>query len=138
MAEEKIKPDWWAVEIDETRNWNLDDKDRPFVEKITGVYFYDRNEHTHCCELTPSYYLRTLGSSIHFKSDTPDAVQERITDALASELYGGDDIYMWVMHVEAIDDKHKHHYGALDDADDCTKEEQEDAVREYYNGNSPF
>lgn len=75
-----VKPDWWCVALDETKHWNLSDEDKPFVKAIMGVYFYDANEYTYCCEITPSHYLRGLRGSICFRAGTPDDVMERITD----------------------------------------------------------
>lgn len=46
-----------VVRIDETKNWNLTG---PKPETIWGVYLVDMNEHTYCCELTPSLYLRFM------------------------------------------------------------------------------
>lgn len=46
-----------VVRIDETKHWNLTG---PKPETIWGVYLVDMNEHTYCCELTPSLYLRFM------------------------------------------------------------------------------
>lgn len=139
-TEKKIKPDWYCVAIDETAHWNLDDEDRPYIEKMMGLYIYDRNEHTYCCELTPSYYLRFIGGSIWYTDAVTDEIKDRISDKYADSLYSGDDCYMWVAHVEAMAEEYKDHYGEFNEESyaELTPVEMEDAVREYYNGNSPF
>lgn len=53
--EETKKPDWWLVKIDERQHWREDIQAK--TTAIYGVYAFDRNERTFCCELTPSYCL---------------------------------------------------------------------------------
>lgn len=47
--------DFKVVLIDETEYWHEDIAKK--AKKIWKVYFYDASEQTHCCELTPSYWL---------------------------------------------------------------------------------
>ena len=57
-----------VVRQDETHNWGFDEgRD---LGTIYGVYLVDTNEVTHCCEITPSYYLRHLYDTC----DSPDGV----------------------------------------------------------------
>lgn len=44
-------PDFYVIALNETRNWNLEGLD-PAVLKVEAVYLFDRNQHTHLCEIT--------------------------------------------------------------------------------------
>lgn len=56
-----------VIALDETKYWNLSScPHKETVERIDGVYFYDENEVTHCCELTPSYLLQFLYNRVTF------------------------------------------------------------------------
>ena len=47
-----------AILLDESADWNAD-----FVNgSVYGVYAYDPNQMTHCCELTPSYNMECVGN----------------------------------------------------------------------------
>lgn len=46
-----------VVRLNETHKWAVSPRT---PATIHGVYLVDTNEVTHCCELTPSYYLRHL------------------------------------------------------------------------------
>ena len=64
-AREDVKPDFRYVKIDETQHWN-----ESFIRglgkgtKLIATYVYDASEHTYCCELTPSHFLRYVGTEI--------------------------------------------------------------------------
>jgi hypothetical protein len=49
------------VKFDETQYWT-DEAFKAKVGKIFGVYLYNPNVVTHCCELTPSYELEHMGA----------------------------------------------------------------------------
>lgn len=55
----KKKTKFRVVELDESDGWN-EDILKAVGGKITTVYLYDEGIKTHCCELTPSYYLIPL------------------------------------------------------------------------------
>ena len=145
MSEKEIVPDWYVVAFDETKYWNLEKKDKRFIEKMVGVYFFDKNSQTHVAELTPSYYLAFGYNTIWFKRTAYTDKNER--NDLRGELdqkylYGpgvdNDGTYMHVSSLDAYTKKHKkmvYHYGKTDeDSSDGGEEE----VREYINGNPPF
>jgi len=136
QGKEGVQPDWYCVALDETQYWNLADDDKPYVEKMLGVYIYDRASYTYCCELTPSYLLCHVTNVAVCKADTPDDARERINAAY--ECGGdGEDFYMHVRTVEGIPDEQKHHYGNVEDWQD-EKDRGEAIVREYYQGNPHF
>lgn len=83
------------VKIDETRFW-ADDiaKHGP----ICGVYLYDEAEITHCCELTPSYYLYFLYSILDHDREVPEEIVEEIDET--DMMMENQDIYV---HCHQID-----------------------------------
>lgn len=126
-----IPHDWRAVGLDVTQHYNLQDEDRPHVTRIIDVFFYDRNEHTHLCELAPSYYLRHLYTVIVSPDETPDDVRDRLDGRYANEPT--DDCYMHVSDVDRLTDLTAS-YGDSDE----DKAADEETVREYWQGNCPI
>lgn len=126
MRDDNVKPDWWCVALDETRYYNIAEEDKPKIEKIVGVYIFNRSEYTHCCEIAPSYSLIHLYDAVYlteFGEDFGDEMDEKYAHN------DSDDCYMHVADVEAIDASKKKQYGEA---------ENEDEVREYWQGNCPF
>lgn len=97
IPEKEGKKDWRAVAVDETAHYQIDEEDRPFVEKILGVYLYDATERTFCCELTPSYYLRHVYDEVIVPLGTPDEDRNRVQEKYA--YLGGEDCYVWCSRV---------------------------------------
>ncbi len=67
MPEEEleIKPVWKLMKIDDTRYWDKDFVARVGKDaKFFSLYVYDEMVRTHCCELTPSYFLEFIGTEI--------------------------------------------------------------------------
>lgn len=74
--------DIWVVALDETKYWLF--QDQPWaglVERIEGVYFFDRNRITHLCSFSGSYWLEHVESRIIWKNDwTPDSYVNPVSD----------------------------------------------------------
>jgi hypothetical protein len=131
------------------------------AQQIWTVYFFDPNEKTHCCEITPSYWLEFLDS--FFERDYYDAngdlsrENERERDGLEESIRTGQiqcDPSCYV-HCHEIDhlfeekNKYRDHFiakwrgeipafGWSDTfAGDDDKERRENA-REYWQGSPPF
>ncbi len=87
------KTDFRLLSIEETRNWREDIAKA--CGRIYGVYFYNKNEHTYCCELAPSYSLIPLYSYS----------ENEIKDGMAEELINGDALCSNVIyvHVSQVD-----------------------------------
>lgn len=115
---------WHVVAINDTHYWNLKEEDKPYIEKMLSVYYFDKNEITYCCEITPSYFLCGLYNTAVCKLDTPEAVRERIYDRYEGEPC--DDCYV---HCSVADRMESKPYG---------EDEDEDVVREYWQGNHPY
>ena len=78
MSNERKVIDAYAIALDETEFYNLDPADAKHIKRIFGAYVFDRNQQTHLCELTPSYYLIYLYTSIEFADDdTREALDEK-------------------------------------------------------------
>jgi len=135
------KPNFKLAKFDETDGWDKDTK--KIAKKIYGIYLYNENVVTHCCEITPSYEMHFLGS---VTEEAPDDDTER-EDFL-------DEIDVADLNTDLISYFHCSTVNAL--ADDCniaysdykpTKDEYEDelAYRELiddlkseYRGNPSF
>jgi hypothetical protein len=92
-----------AIALDETEYYQIDPEDAPYIRRILGGYVFDRNLHTHCCELTPSYFLIFLFTSVELTDAglaLDDDARGEIYDKY--EYEGGDDCYMHVHTVDAI------------------------------------
>jgi hypothetical protein len=126
MAE--IKSDWRAVGIDVTAHYSVAEEDKPHVKRIIDVFFYDRNEHTHLCEATPSYFLRYLYTTIEYAEGVffNEDLRERLDQEYA-HCYT-EDSYMHVSDVDRITEL------AAVYGEEATEEE----VREYWQGNCPL
>ena len=62
-----------VIAIDETSNWDLSKCPyKEFIERMEGVYVYDENQHTYCCECSPSYWLVFLEYRPVFKDSVKD------------------------------------------------------------------
>jgi len=127
MRNDSVNPEWHCIEIDETSSFNINREDAPFIKKIMGIYFFDKNEYTYVCEMLPSYFLRALGYSVHLKDGTPEDVAERLHSTYAD--CDSEDHYR---HVSDINRLPSVPYG---DSDDPVTE---DDAREYWQGNPPF
>ena len=60
MKNDDIKPDWALVKLDERKYWREDI--RRATKEIYGVYAFNRNSYTYCCEATPSYELHFIAN----------------------------------------------------------------------------
>ena len=87
------KTDFRLVAIEETRNWREDIA--AACGRIFGVYLYNKNEHTYCCELAPSYTIIPLYSY----------AEKEISDEIAEKLMNGDSLCNDVtyVHVSEVD-----------------------------------
>jgi hypothetical protein len=136
QAEERTPIDAYVIALDETASYEIDDADRPYVRQIHGVYVFDRNQRTHCCEWTPSYYLIHLYDEVIF-TEQGDTLDEYAADELYQkyEYCGGEDCYVHCHTIERIIERNEpftvYHYGDSDvDEHDADYDAQMDAIRE--------
>ena len=98
----KLPIDARVIAIDETRYYDIEAADKPLIKKILGVYLYDKNEVTHCCELTPSYWLIHLYNLVIF-TEEGEALDE-ITRDLKRDYYEMSDSEDKYFHCHDVDE----------------------------------
>lgn len=114
-----------AIAVNDTQFCTIAEEDRPYVKAVLTVYFYTPEERTHCCEITPSYDLRYLYTTLDLDLDTPEEKREELYEKWCTEP--GEDTYMHCSRVEKMSDLKE--CGDFDDMDEA---------REYLQGNCPF
>jgi hypothetical protein len=114
--------DFRYIKKDETKYWETSLRQKFSISKITAVYVFDAEEHTYCCELTPSHYLVFCGYEYDSTRELTDDEKEEL-DNLFTENGGDDNNY------------YQHSSGLKD----CPKVSQPcetiDEVVEYYQAN---
>jgi len=133
-----------VVALVETSHYHIDSADVPYIAQIRGVYLFDKEQRTHCCELTPSYYLIHLYDQV-ILSEAGDALDDDQKDRLyqAYEYNGGENNYVHCHEIDAIverADQGEHYvYGDSEvKEDDVEYDDQIEAVREHLCGNCPL
>lgn len=147
-TETEVRPpiDAYAIALDETGHYEIDAADRPYIERIVGVYVFDRSERTHLCELTPSYYLIHLYDEVRLTPLGMDCEDERRLDEIYQkyEYCESQDIYVHCHSVERLLAQAEerpftvYHYGEPENEDDAEHDEVMEALREELNCNHPF
>ena len=79
--------DIWAITRDETQYWTY--KEQPwakYVERIEGVYIFDKNVVTHLCSFSGSYWLEHIEDRVIWKDEpeVPDDLRESANDWIYS------------------------------------------------------
>jgi hypothetical protein len=142
-----------VIALDRSQNYFIDERHKPFIARIEEVYLYDKNERTHCCEFTPSYYLIHLYTRVIL---TPPGEQlnalEQDEIFQAYEHEETDNCYIHCHEIDALEAKTQPNdftyyahgdpkfAGAEDDFE--SKEAYHDAVidalREHFQANCPI
>jgi len=140
----EVRPDFRVIGLDQTEYYSFPSVDKPFIEKVVAVYVYDYNRHVNCAEVTPSYELNYLYTTLFLTEQGHDLDPEQ-QDRLFQEYEGTTDadsvVYQHVRSVDArqeiLEAKHLYYrYGDdlsglnTDEADYDTREEWYDAVVE--------
>ena len=87
-TENLFKIDARVIALNRTHNYVIAEKHQAHIASIEEVYFYDKNQRTHCCEFTPSYYLIHLYTKVIFTSagnELNDHEQDEIFQAYEHE-----------------------------------------------------
>ena len=82
--------------IDETEHWNNEIADA--AGKIFGVYLYNVDEVTHCCELTPSYELNFL-QSVPLELPKAENFREKLLDVIDEGNFQTERVHYFHCHV---------------------------------------
>jgi hypothetical protein len=116
-----------AVSINETKQYKINPEDQEDVLAIHGVYCYDPDSTTYCCELTPSHDLQYLYTYLTLSSSAQDNYtrREELFERYCNEP--GEDIYMHVSDVQAL--RQQKECGTFEDMEEA---------HEYLQGNCPF
>jgi len=97
----EIEPNWNIIKLNERDYWSPD-----VLEATTanyGVYAFDRNAQTFCCEATPSYCLYRIGTELHAVEGMSEDDREQLNEYEINADAGADDIiYMHVSDVESL------------------------------------
>lgn len=143
-----IPIDAYCVALVETENYFIDDEDKPHIREIRGVYLFDRNCRTFCCEMTPSHYLIYLYDQVVFNDGVPEETASALVEKY--EYLGGEDRYVHCHSVEALikpeDGPNCCHLGTPFyrtgrgpvPYDEMSRDEQMDSLRETYSTNPPL
>jgi hypothetical protein len=108
-----------VIALEETEFFQLEESERPYIRGIHGVYFYDKNCHTYCCELSPSYYFHFLYYTVIVHESVDDSVRERLSDKY--ETLPSEDMYINVYLADALQERYiaekapfmYHHEGSI-------------------------
>lgn len=104
-AKTEIKPKFVVVRLNETQHWSDDIKAQ--VKAIYAHYLFDENSHTHCCEITPSYWLRWVGFDIEMEEAGAD-VPEKLYSTVEDSFHAIDnDCYYHCRVIDKIDGENK-------------------------------
>ena len=137
--------DAFVVSFNETEHYFISEEHLPYIAQIRGIYFFNRNERTHVCEMTPSYWLMHVSDEVHL-TEAGEALSDddkaKIYEAYEHE--GGDDMYI---HCHIVDSMIKmrgkkrrgkvYHYGKTGASySEVSYDDQIDSIREYIQGNS--
>jgi hypothetical protein len=141
---ETLAIDAYVVSRSEKHAYNIEEKDRPLILDIRGVYLFDASKNTHCCELTPSYLLYHLYDEVILTDDACEYLtdEQKISIYEKYEHLESDDVYLHCKDVStAIKTKtmQSHHYGDTNiRLEDTTYDEQIKSLCEHFCGNHPF
>lgn len=116
-----------AVALDVTRHYNLAEEDKPLITRILDVFIYNPGERHHACEITPSYWLEHVYTTVETAVDTSDEDRERLDLKYAHEPT--EDCYMHISDVEKVPEDRRKDLGEFESLEEA---------REYAQGNCPF
>ena len=68
--------DAYVIAFSEIDHYFIKDEDRPHIQDIRGVYLFNHNERTFCCEFTPSYWLIHLYDEVILTPEADEALDE--------------------------------------------------------------
>lgn len=142
-AEHTLRPDFHLIVIPhDLDHWELPDRSQ--IERIETVWLFDKNSHTHCCELTPSYELWPVATRIIPKFECAD--DETLRERLGNLAADNSDDEVAYYHVRTVDrwlagGKATKALGdfngiwGVEAYEDVSYSEQRDNVLEYCRGN---
>jgi hypothetical protein len=139
-----VNSDWWFIGLDETRHWNLPAAIRAHILRIDTVYAFNRNEHTYCCELTPSHWLTCVDFSVTFRPefyDRPDfdELREQVDLLIQGVNRCESDCYMHKREIDRLlPNAPKFQVGQVEDESELEHQQVMDALFEQWHCNPKF
>ncbi len=132
-----------VVALDQTEYWNIKPEHKEHIKAIRTVYFYNKNEVTHCCEITPSYCLYFLYHEVILTDkavmDVSEQYQSIIYDTYENEPTDERVTYAHCRDIDALEDKGVHYQstnGCLNFSyDDVSYDDQIESYIEHYRCN---
>lgn len=134
-----------VVALVETSGYNIAACDKPFIDCIRGIYVYDKNTVTHCCEMTPSYYLIHVYDQVILTeagNELNHIAQDKIFEKY--EQHGeSDDKYVHCRNIDKIESEATPYYyykygNPKVSFDDVEYDQQMESLREHFQGNCPL
>ncbi len=132
-----------VVAITETHHYDLPPEHARYIENIRGVYLYNANRRTYCCEMTPSFWLIFLCHSI-LLSKEGKAIDDEVCEKLYEEYEidnPGNNQYVHCAVIEQLTKTTSNYleYGATGESyEDSDYNEQIEGLVEHFQGNTPF
>jgi len=128
-----------VVALIETGYYCIDPADVEYIAQIHGVYFYDKEQQTHACEMTPSYYLVYLYDLVVL-TEAGEALDEDEKDRLyqAYEYNGGENKYVHCYAIDELPDDRRYIFGDSEAHETVEYDDQIEALREHFCANCPL
>jgi hypothetical protein len=142
-----------VIALNRTHNYVIDEKHQPYIARIEEVYLYDKSQHTHCCEFTPSYYLIHLYTRVIF-TPAGDQLSDHDQDQIFQEYEheDTDNLYVHCHEIDALEEKarpndftyYAHGDPEFGEAEDDFESEEAyhdaviEALREHFQANCPI
>lgn len=101
--DKSVTPDFHIIKIDERNFWSESVQQR--TKEVYGVYAFDRNSYTYCCEATPSYELLFLGTDFVGEENLSEEQKEEL-DTWVLTADSEPVTYMHVRSVEQLCEKY--------------------------------
>jgi len=131
--ERTVKPELVFIRIDETEYWDAEFLKDNRIKKIWSIYLYDYREHTHLCEMTPSYCLWYVDFSVEFEDDVDhDDTEEAYDKVMESQCEQEPCQYAHVAVIDKHDDENKDTNNPIDDDEDWRTPEGYRALLDQY------
>jgi hypothetical protein len=134
------KMDLCLVRLDETGYYDSGFLKKIGVKRVWGVYLYDRGEQTHCCEVTPSYWLVQVDIAVEFSFSRTDPAYEKKSEKAEMEIrqvQENDGMYFHCHQIDILPDEDRHVHGSPFNGapPDISYEDAFEGVVEHYRGN---
>ena len=131
--------DAFVMSFDETQYYKIEEKHKKYIKEIRGVYLFDHNLVSYCCELTPSYFFFHLYDEVIF-TDLLDWANDEQREEIASkyENCGGEDKYFHCNGIDKMLDKAYHYGNSGESYEETDYNDQMEALVEHFNCNHVF